>query len=286
MASHLETLPVSRDVILYSFPKCGRTWLRYMYMYLYGEHLAATHLVASTGRSKHIVLVRRFEDALVSYYFEVVNRAGFGEIDTDGAMTRTWVQARRGGMLALLRVLNKLPLDHRYRKLIAAAMKERSLMVLFRICVDAFFERYRLWLAQPGCKLVLRYEDLKADPVAQLRGLTDFVGVPPVVGFAQAVEAASFENMRQLELSGQGTRGILRDGYWLPNLTTSDSHNPEALKTREGKVGGHRAHLSEANLRLIDAYIAARHAEVAAAYGYYYGAGVSDGTGTGRRCNE
>ena len=43
MNRSLEELPVSRDVVLYSVPKCGRTWVRYMYMHLFGEHLAATH---------------------------------------------------------------------------------------------------------------------------------------------------------------------------------------------------------------------------------------------------
>ena len=275
MASDLETLPVSRDVILYSFPKCGRTWLRYMYMYLYGEHLAASHLVGIRGPSKHIILIRRFEDALVSYYFEVVHRAGFGEIDTDGAMRRRWVRAHRGGMLALLTLLNRLPIGNTYHRRLGAASKERSLMALFRTCVDVFFEHYHLWLTQDGPKLVLRYEDLKADPVARLRQLADFVGVTPIVGFAQAAEAASFENMRALELSGRGTQGILRDGYWLPNLTTTDPQNADAHKTREGKVGGHRAHLSEANLRMIDAYIAEHHATVAVAYGYRYGVQAS-----------
>ena len=220
MNRSLEELPVSRDVVLYSFPKCGRTWVRYMYTYLFGEHLAATHLTKIVDRSRHIILIRRFEDVLVSYYFEILYREGFGEIDIDGAMARTWSEASRAGMLATLGALERLPIGKRWHNRITSARKDRSLMLLFRICVDVFFEHYRYWLEQDGQKLVLRYEDLRADPIGNLRRLVDFVGRVPSVDLAQAVDRASFERMRKLELSGEGIRGVLRDGFWLPNLTT------------------------------------------------------------------
>ena len=270
MTRSLEELPVSGDVVLYSFPKCGRTWVRYMYMHLFGEHLAATHLTKIVDRSRHIILIRRFEDVLVSYYFEILYREGFGETDIDGAMARTWSEGRRAGMLATLGALERLPIGKRWHNRIASARKDRSLMLLFRICVDVFFEHYRYWLEQDGEKLVLRYEDLRADPIGNLRRLVDFVGRVPSVDFAQAVDRASFERMRKLELSGEGLRGVLRDGFSLPNLTTRNKDNPEAFKTREGKIGGHLAHFSQRNIRQIGGYIAKHHAEIAAAYGYAY----------------
>ncbi len=270
MNRSLEELPVSRDVVLYSFPKCGRTWVRYMYMYLFGEHLSATHLTKIVDRSRHIILIRRFEDVLVSYYFEILYREGFGEIDIDGAMARTWSEARRAGMLAMLGALERLPIGKRWHNRITSARKDRSLMLLFRICVDVFFEHYRYWLEQDGQKLVLRYEDLRADPIGNLRRLVDFVGRVPSVDLAQAVDRASFERMRKLELSGEGIRGVLRDGFWLPNLTTLNKDNPEAFKTREGKIGGYLAHFSQRDIRQIGGYIAKHHAEIATAYGYGY----------------
>jgi len=270
MNRSLEELPVSRDVVLYSFPKCGRTWVRYMYMHLFGEHLAATHLTKIVDRSRHIILIRRFEDVLVSYYFEILYREGFGEIDIDGAMARTWSEARRAGMLATLGALERLPIGKRWHNRITSARKDRSLMLLFRICVDVFFEHYRYWLEQDGQKLVLRYEDLRADPIGNLRRLVDFVGRVPSVDLAEAVDRASFERMRKLELSGEGLRGVLRDGFSLPNLTTRNKDNPEAFKTREGKIGGYLAHFSQRNIRQIGWYIAKHHAEIAAAYGYAY----------------
>ena len=241
-----------------------------MYMHVFGEHLAATHLTKIVDRSRHIILIRRFEDVLVSYYFEILYREGFGEIDIDGAMARTWSEARRAGMLATLGALERLPIGKRWHNRITSARKDRSLMLLFRICVDVFFKHYRYWLEQDGQKLVLRYEDLRADPIGNLRRLVDFVGRVPSVDLAQAVDRASFERMRKLELSGEGIRGVLRDGFWLPNLTTLNKDNPEAFKTREGKIGGHLAHFSQRNIRQIGGYIAKHHAEIAAAYGYAY----------------
>ena len=124
-------------------------------------------------------------------------------------------------------------------------------MLLFRICVDVFFEYYRYWLKQDGQKLVLRYEDLRTDPIGNLQRLVDFVGRVPSVDLAEAVDRASFERMRKLELSGEGIRGVLRDGFWLPNLTTLNKDNPEAFKTREGKIGGYLAHFSQRDIRQI-----------------------------------
>jgi hypothetical protein len=51
-------------------------------------------LTKIVDRSRHIILIRRFEDVLVSYYFEILYRDGFGEKDIDGAMARTWSEAR------------------------------------------------------------------------------------------------------------------------------------------------------------------------------------------------
>ena len=269
MNSRIEALPVGSDVVLYSFPKCGRTWLRYMYLYLYGEHLAATHEAKAIERPKHIILIRRFEDALVSYYFEIVNRAGFAEGHDD--LARQWQQAHQTGVLALWGTLARLPLGSAWRDRIDAARKEPSIMLLFHICADSFFEDYRFWLGLNGPKLVLRYEDLMADPLGNLCRVADFVGRAPAMNPPEAVERASFENMRKLELEGGGTRGILREGFWLPNLTTRDKDNPFALKTREGKVGNYRSHLSREHSRQIALYVAQHHAETAAAYGYSYG---------------
>ena len=35
--------PVCDSVLLWSFPKCGRTWLRYLFLHQYDQHLAAEH---------------------------------------------------------------------------------------------------------------------------------------------------------------------------------------------------------------------------------------------------
>lgn len=267
---YLEEVPVSPDAILCSFPKCGRTWLRYLYLHLYGEHLAATQAPQATDRPKRIVLVRRFEDALVSYYYEVVYRSGFAETDPDRPQTRAWRRGHRRGPLGVYGALGRLPFGDAWHRRIAALRKPHSLMLLFRLSVDVFFDSYRYWLAQPGGHLLLRYEDLRADPAAGLQRLIDFLGRAPIVGVCAAIDAASFERMRALEVSGEGTRAIKREGFTLPDLTTRDADNPNALKTREGRVGGYRDHLSPRAQRIIEAYIAEHHGDVARLCGYDY----------------
>jgi len=48
-------------------------------------------------------------------------------------MKRRWVRAHRGGMLALLTLLNRLPIGNTYHRRLGAASKERSLMALFEL---------------------------------------------------------------------------------------------------------------------------------------------------------
>jgi hypothetical protein len=91
--------------------------------------------------------------------------------------------------------------------------------------------------------LLLRYEDLRADPRHRLGGLLDFLGTPATPDqLEEAVTFASLDAMRRLE--DRGERLIRRgragaDGY----------------KARRGKVGGYRDELPPATAAALDALI-------------------------------
>jgi hypothetical protein len=71
--------------------------------------------------------------------------------------------------------------------------------------------------------------------------------------------------MRALEISGGGIPGRLHMGTWLPNLTPGSLDNPASYKTREGKVGGHTAHLSKADITYLN-FLAERRFAYQSAY--------------------
>lgn len=84
---------------------------------------------------------------------------------------------------------------------------------------------------------VVRYEDLRAEPVEALRRVVSFLEAPfSDEEIRHAVEFASFDNLRQLEISGF----FKNSGMKLRNPNDADT-----LKVRRGKVGGFRDYFTE-----------------------------------------
>jgi hypothetical protein len=79
--------------------------------------------------------------------------------------------------------------------------------------------------------LLVRYEDLRADPATVLAQITRLMGEEfSVAEITEAVEFGSFDNLRQLEGSGFFRRG----GMQLRN-----AGDPDSRKVRRGKVSGY-----------------------------------------------
>jgi hypothetical protein len=89
----------------------------------------------------------------------------------------------------------------------------------------------------PKALLLVRYEDLHADPSGQLRRIVDFLGLPAVSDetIAGAVAASTFDRMRDLEVSDSADSIRLRPGR---------AGDVDSFKTRQGQVGGHVDHLA------------------------------------------
>lgn len=107
--------------------------------------------------------------------------------------------------------------------------------------------------------LVVRYEDLRADPRAELARILAFAGTSATAEeVEEAVRFASFDNMKAMEQRGT---------FWLSGgrLVPRDRKNPESFKVRRAKVGGYRGDFTPEQVAEIDAAIAAR---LDPAYGY------------------
>jgi hypothetical protein len=82
--------------------------------------------------------------------------------------------------------------------------------------------------------MVIRYEDLRAQPQEMLRRVLEFIGTPAGEDeLWDAVGFASVENMRQLEQ---------KRVFWLAGrrMLAKDRSNPNTYKVRRAKVGGYR----------------------------------------------
>ncbi len=110
--------------------------------------------------------------------------------------------------------------------------------------------------------LLVRYEDMRADTVGQLKRITDFLGTPgSEAEIRDAVEYASVENMRKLEQEKK---------FWLSGsrLVPKDKSNPNSYKVRRAKVGGWRDYFDDEQVERIDALVESRLDPV---YGYTSG---------------
>ena len=88
--------------------------------------------------------------------------------------------------------------------------------------------------------ILVRYEDLHADPIAELRRVMAFVGDPcSDAELGRAVEFASFANLQNREAERF---------FATERLRPTDSADPDAFKVRRGKVGGYRDYFSAEQL--------------------------------------
>jgi len=112
--------------------------------------------------------------------------------------------------------------------------------------VIAFLQRWEQQLQTLEKALVVRYEDLRADPETELTRIMTFIdGRPPESDEIRAAVAfASFESLRQKEVGGFFGTDRLRPG---------DASNPDSFKVRRGKVGGYRDYFDDAQLAEIEA---------------------------------
>ncbi len=106
---------------------------------------------------------------------------------------------------------------------------------------------------------LLRYEDLRVEPHRYLRELLDFMQVSASEEQVNAaVDYASYENMKKME-SKQQFR--LAGGRMMPR----DKDNPDSYKVRRAKVGGYRDYFSDREADSIDRCLAETLDEL---YGY------------------
>jgi hypothetical protein len=247
------------DAYLISYPKCGRTWLRLMIGRAIASYVQRAedenilllqwkkHLKPGIPRiavvhdnrpmlktpeeletsklqyrgKKVIFLVRDPRDVIVSSYFEMTRRGQiFGENPYEqrqavfeGSLS-DFIAQRQGGFDTILRY-------------------------------------FTIWAENrdiPEDFLLVRYEDMKADAEGELRSVLDFLGLQaiPQELVSEAVNYASFENMRQMEEDGKFQHGMMKPG---------DRSNQDSFKTRKGKVKGYVDYLSPEEIQALNGKI-------------------------------
>ena len=251
------------DAAIVSYPKCGRTWLRTMLGHVVAEHArlptddvaAQIDLFGLTARSSQYSGPRLY----VTHD---------GQPHYRRAENIRWSKARYKDIdvVFLARdprdVLVSLYFDRAKRR---SNTKQYSGTLSEFLAeeaggIDTLIAFYNSWAEQahvPRSFLLVRYEELRADTIGELRRILDFVGLGSVEDdvIRRAVDATRFERMRELEAAGSVSDYKLRPG---------DASDPESFKTRRGVVGGYTEYLTPAEAEELDE----RLASLAPVFGY------------------
>jgi hypothetical protein len=246
------------DVAVVSFAKSGRTWLRVMLSRLYqakyglpdqiiierdnlhrmnpavpvflftqGSYIQDIRPIGGPESPYHdkrlIFLARHPADTAVSYYFHNSNRIN-----------------------PLKKDVKRLPEDIGDTSLPEFVMNDSWGMPAIVRYLNAWAEA----LAQHPNRLVLRYEDLRLDPKAQLQRIAQFMGESfEDAAYDDAIEFASFERLQEKERA---------DFFGNQRLQPRDAANPDSFKVRRGKVGGYRDYLNEAELAWVEQQVSGK----------------------------
>ncbi len=255
------------DVVIVSFGKAGRTWLRVMLSRIYQQkhRLAQNSLLGFdnfhhmnpevpriffthdnyikdyTGNrdskadfydKKVVLLVRDPRDVAVSEFFQWKFRM-------TSAKTRLLRFPEQGADVPVVDFM----MDPN-------AGMPRSI---------AFMNLWAKEASRIRALTLVRYEDLRARPEAILKSLVDFMGTPATdAQVKEAVDFASYENMKKMEQ---------KKVFWLSGgrMVPGDRANPDSYKVRRGKVGGYRDYLEDSQIERVDAFV---ESNLTAYFGY------------------
>jgi hypothetical protein len=240
------------DVLVISFTKSGRTWLRVLISNYYSRRYGLSDKQLIDGANLHrqvaavpnlffapdtkfpypelgpaqveaiasqrvVFMLRDPRDIAVSFYYHIKHRASEREL----RRKRIPMQARQLGLDAFV-------LDPDFGAARAIG----------------YFNR---WASQRGrlpLSHVLRYEDLIADAAGGLAALLRFMGEAADAELvAETVEFASFESLQRKE----------REGFFHSDrLGQKQAGDPETGKVRSGQVGGYRDRLRPETVLALD----------------------------------
>lgn len=246
------------DIVIVSFGKSGRTWLRVMlsrvYQQMYG--LSQRALIGFDNfhgmnpaipkifftHDNYIKDYTGHEESKVDFYGKKVVLLARDPRDVAVSQFFQWKYRMKPNK----KVLNKYP-------------EEGVDVSIYDFVTDPDAGLHKvirflnLWASEAGHLggfYLLRYEDLKAKPEETLRGLLEFMGTPATDAYIRdAVEFSSYENMKKMEQTKT---------FWLSGgrMVPKDRDNPNTYKVRRAKVGGYKDYFDDQQVAAIEELVA------------------------------
>ncbi len=247
------------DVVVVSFGKSGRTWVRVMLSHLF-RTLYQLPDSALLGFDNFHNMNRRIPRIFFTHDNYIKDFTGDAESKQPYYGKRVILVARDPRDVAVSQFF-----QWKYRlkpgKVAINNYPDRdSKMELFDFVsgdnggsIQAVCDYLNLWAREsdkiPAFHLV-RYEDLRGNPQQYLQQMLSFMQVEASEDdIAAAVELSSVENMRKQESSGRFKLAGAR-------MVPGDKSNPDSYKVRRAKVGGYRDYFDDNELAVIDRQLA------------------------------
>jgi hypothetical protein len=245
------------DIVIVSFGKSGRTWLRVMLSRLYQvKHgLSSRYLM---GFDNFHYMNRAIPKVFYTHDNYIKDYTGHADSKEDFYNHRVVLLARDPRDVAVSQFFQWKYRMKPGKKILNWYPGEDADISMFDFVMNKdaglpkVIDFMNLWASERSRMkgfFLLRYEDLRAQPEATLAKLLEFMGTPGTPEeIREAVEFSSYENMKKMEQ---------KKTFWLSGgrMVPKDRDNPNTYKVRRAKVGGYRDYFDDAQVAQIEALV-------------------------------
>ncbi|MEL6319778.1 MAG: sulfotransferase domain-containing protein, partial [Cyanobacteria bacterium J06626_14] len=230
------------DVLLCSYRKCGRTWLRYMLAFYINERC---QLGYEPSLDTMVMLVPPFT---------VTHKVPLDSIQTSRYAGKLGLKAiaashqsydnpqapknlKGKDIIFLFRAVCDVLVSQYFERVFRRGAQPRETVWAFiqsELLLEAYVSYLNAWAdnLEHHRHLILTYEEMKADTTSVVCQVLQFIGTDiDRDALTHAIHLSSFEQMQQMERREMGLE--------------STSAETNLLRTRRGKIGGYRDYLSE-----------------------------------------
>lgn len=238
------------QVFIVSYPKTGRTWVRMLLKTALENYtgvkatdpLEFHELSDADARVPRIRVIHDDEP-----HWKVPSQLRRNKAKYGGKKVVLLIRDPRDTMVSLY-----LQMTKRWRVFLPEWKSIDTFIWQDRGALKSMVAYYNIWAESrnlPGDLMLIRYEDIHADPKTVLRQLLAFIGIGAVDDrlIADAVEQNRIDRVREREAAGEFETKRLQPGI---------AGDPESLKARKGKVGGWSEYISDAEAARIADYAA------------------------------
>ena len=262
MQKHLRERQ-SADYLLLSLTNCGRTWLRVILGRAIQLHYAQIYAQSTSNPSASPLADVNLHD-LFSFSERVPTLPAIKPMHEKYGQFGNRYERQK--VILLVRDPRDAIVSryHQHREELAQKLGYDDLdrYVCDSDDLAAYIQFYNDWYDyrdRTQAFLTVRYEDMKADTLASVQLVCEFLELPLTpIDIKEAIDYACFQNMRKMEIEGS-------EQVRTQVMSARNIENAESFKVRKGAIGGYRAELNPDSVAWVDSAISAQLNPI---YGY------------------